>query len=128
MTILSFLIRNPLAVIFGLFILAIITYFFFEIFAENKRIQKHYTLRNIIWGVILIVLALVSLFTPALGYIVTAVYDGRPQLQLIYFLDKTCDNSTETNTFFENTFDKPWSHHLQKTRSYRCFLLYLRYF
>ena len=70
----KFLIENPFIVIFALFILTIIVYFVFEIVAKHKRLEKHYTIKKVLWGAILIVIALIILFTPILGFTIKALF------------------------------------------------------
>ena len=69
-----FLIENPLVVIFALLILTLIVYFAFEVFAKHKRLEKHYTTKKVLWGAALIAIAAIILFTPAIGFVVNALF------------------------------------------------------
>ena len=69
-----FLIENPLVVIFALLILTLIVLIAFEVFAKHKRLEKHYTTKKVLWGAALIAIAAIILFTPAIGFVVNALF------------------------------------------------------
>ncbi len=72
--ILTFLGENPFVVVFVIFVLSLITFFAFEIFAEHKRLEKHYHIKRIISGTFLIALALFVLFAPYAGIVAKSLY------------------------------------------------------
>ena len=69
-----FLIENPFVVTFALLILTLIVYFSYEILAKHKRLEKHYSRKKMLLGVVLIITAFLALFTPVIGFTVNALF------------------------------------------------------
>ena len=88
-----FLFENPFIVIFVLLILTIIVYFVFEILAKHKRLEKHYTIKKVIWGAILIAIALIILLTPIIGFAIKALFHpGSTELVTILHSHSECSS------------------------------------
>lgn len=88
-----FLFENPFIVIFVLLILTIKVYFLFEIFAKHKRLEKHYTFKKVLWGATLIVIALIILFTPIIGFAIKALFHpGSTELVTILHSHSACSS------------------------------------
>lgn len=101
---LAFLIENPFAVVFGLFILSLISFFAFEIFAEHKRLEKHYHIKKIILGAFVIVLALCGLFLPYAGYGLKSSYPGGIDTHSVSDAQTICTNTEPTEEYKQGCF------------------------
>lgn len=77
--ILKFFIENPFLVIFIIFVLSLISFFVFEIFAEHKKLEKHYHIKRIISGIFVIALALSALFAPVASYVAKSLYPSQQE-------------------------------------------------
>lgn len=65
--VLLFLTENPFTVVLAIFVLTLIAFFAFEIFAEHKRLEKNYHIKRIFSGVFVIGLAFFILYAPILS-------------------------------------------------------------
>lgn len=98
-----FFLENPLVVVFALFVLSLISFFAFEIFAEHKRLEKHYHLKRIVSGAVVIILALVILFLPYAGYALKSLYPGSVETHSVTQAHLIC-GSVESEEYEQGCF------------------------
>jgi len=102
--ILLFLTENPFLVVFILFALSLITFFTFEIFAEHKRLEKHYHIKRIVSGVVLIILALFILYAPYAGYAAKSLYPKVGDTDSITKAHSICTSTKLTEQYKQGCF------------------------